>query len=354
MSLQFTDPDNLDLEERLLTLINGCLEGFYKGSIDTGKLILTQQNKSGKQSSASKAFFKLLNKVVSDKKLTKIAVTDDSGLIRVGSFMFETIDIGDMECMKTSKTQVGPNKWSSFIHELIEQYEKQVNKVTKYPEAHKIALKADAEVLGLTKSPIALTQKQDGKIFTVVEQYSYPNNVTKYVELTYKDNKLSGPPKEVPKPGKSQDKQRFQAALDILRQAIANNAIEDYPEVLLAAKLMEQTTGIPARTTESPHGRLYATMEALGEDIEAWSSWIEDNGDNIIFDPVSWVFDYDSTRLLVEDRRILNPEVIDEIRFKFREIDLLMNKLDVNKDFTTIVDSNDDSSAKQSSLLIES
>jgi len=95
-------------------------------------------------------------------------------------------------------------------------------------------------------------------------------------------------------------------------------------------------------------------MEALGEDIEAWSSWIGDNGDNIIFDPVSWVFDYDSTSLLIEDRRILNPEVIDEIRFKFREIDLLMNKLDVNKDFTTTMDSNHDSSAKQSSLLIES
>ena len=122
----------------------------------------------------------------------------------------------------------------------------------------------------------------------------------------------------------------------------------------MLSKLMEQTTGIPARTTESPHGRLYATMEALGEDIEAWSSWIGDNGDNIIFDPVSWVFDYDSTSLLVEDRQILNPEVIDEIRFKFREIDLLMNKLDVNKDFTTFVDSNDDSSIKQSSLLIES
>ena len=88
---------------------------------------------------------KLIDDMEKDSRTCKIKVTYDSKMAIVGSYAGEEIDLGDIA--KFPETGGAGTQDSKVIHEVVEQWEKQINKKA-YQTAHKEGVKAEQNVTG--------------------------------------------------------------------------------------------------------------------------------------------------------------------------------------------------------------
>lgn len=137
-----------------------------------------------------------------------VAVGIESGTETLGgSYATGKIDVKDLETMAggTGVTDVG-----SLIHELVEQYHKQVKKTEYGGEAtgaHHEAIKAENAVNGTIRGPqkvVSATQHADGTLDAVVEvPYTYPDGKVVTTTLTITKNNIIKSEDKVTTPGKT-------------------------------------------------------------------------------------------------------------------------------------------------------
>ncbi len=141
------DGDNCDVTSSIqafLNVLNESLEGFYEvEALDNGQLIINRTGKKGEISNRVEAISSALGNLINNSNTVEITVTQNSSTVLGGSFDLETIDMTDVQ-----KFGDGPLLSSEgvIIHELVEQFEKQVNGIKSYKKAHNIAITAEGKI----------------------------------------------------------------------------------------------------------------------------------------------------------------------------------------------------------------
>jgi hypothetical protein len=132
--------------------------------------------------------------IINDPQVVTVGTGAGTGTL-VGSYAGSTIDIADIEAMAggSGATDVG-----ALIHELIEQYHKQVRSTGYGGEstgAHHEGIVAENAVNGSTRGAqrvITATQNPDGTIDATVEvPYTYPNGRVVTTTLTIVRNNVT-------------------------------------------------------------------------------------------------------------------------------------------------------------------
>ncbi|MCG8420273.1 MAG: hypothetical protein MJE77_20265 [Proteobacteria bacterium] len=168
----------------------------YTAKIDKGGYVTLEPNDMvGPASPQQEAMHKYLDQIISSSSDVTVDVGSSTKDTLVGSYVGESIDIGDIEAMagKGGATEEG-----ALIHELVEQYHKQV-KGTGYggesSGAHGKGIAAENEVNGTVRGAqkvVRVTQNADGTINAVVEiPYTHPDGRVVTTTLTITENNVT-------------------------------------------------------------------------------------------------------------------------------------------------------------------
>jgi hypothetical protein len=113
---------------------------------------------------ADNAFATRLRTIINDADTTTVAVGRNVATVLVGSFNGEVIDLDDKEQLNGDGQDGIPTEGGGIIHELWEQYQKQV-KGKNYDDAHHSALDAENAVSGGTSRRCGggATREEGGK-----------------------------------------------------------------------------------------------------------------------------------------------------------------------------------------------
>jgi hypothetical protein len=176
------------LRQRALVVMNRGIFGFTAQADTAGLVTLVRNTMQGPPSPQQQAMYNYLNQIINDSHVTTVSVQSGSDATLVGSYATGNIDIADIEAMVggSGATDVG-----SLIHELIEQYHKQVNSTGYGGEAtgaHHEGIVAENAVNGSTRGPqrvVSAAQNPDGTLNAVVEiPYTFPNSRVVTTTLT--------------------------------------------------------------------------------------------------------------------------------------------------------------------------
>jgi hypothetical protein len=191
---------------RALAVMNKGLFCFTAKVDGKGYVTLEAKAVKGKANAQQQAMHDHLEKIISDP--ADIAVDVESGTkTLVGSYATGKIDMKDIEAMAggTGATDLG-----SLIHELVEQYHKQVKKTGYGGEAtgaHHEGIEAENAVNGTVRGPqkvVSATQHPDGTLDAVVEvPYTYPDGKVVTTTLTIVKNDVTRSEDKVTNPGKA-------------------------------------------------------------------------------------------------------------------------------------------------------
>ena len=156
----------------------------------------------GAKKTANAELKKKIAEIEADKFSCKIQLTFDSKTVIVGSYLLQTIDLGDIG--RFPESGGAATRYGAFIHEFIEQWEKQKDH-KPFMESHQEAMKAEFGVTGNTRGaqgnpvanpdgsisiPITYTHKIVSKIVNNGVQTSEEKNVTITQTLTIKDGNI--------------------------------------------------------------------------------------------------------------------------------------------------------------------
>jgi hypothetical protein len=294
--LIFTNVDKAS-KARLVKLLKECLPNHTASLVDLGRhsvsLSVSAPSKGSKPKSGELALAKWISLVAGAKKATSIKIAtseDDRWTAFFDSFKQSLLDLKDLETLAGRKDGLA---CAIFAHALVEQFKKQVGNAS-YPAAHKAALEAEAEVLGATRYSDCYVGGYTGTVLC----WKYPpKGEVRCLAFAEYRNSPTAPPKPIARPSKGCSDYLI-TQLNVLKAIIAGET-EDPITALRIIRLLEEATGIAANTTESFAGRVYATEENLLQDVDAWSSWLEQNGERVRFDRATWSFypDYSNERL---------------------------------------------------------
>jgi RHS repeat-associated protein len=166
--------------DRVITQMQKSVGDLYTISVNKKGLVsMTLNSNAASQPTLKQQSAIDIYKQISDPegKTTKVNVVSDDNKVTVGSFKSKSIDIGDMEKFDNiDNTSGSPSVYSAsgkLIHELKEQYEKQVNDLG-YADAHNSAIIAENIENGSTRSPV----NQNGNCTNCSMYASGTSNVT--------------------------------------------------------------------------------------------------------------------------------------------------------------------------------
>lgn len=146
-------------------LVNKGLGGKGKISIDKSGNASLEKGK-GKMTKQQKSFFKDLQSVIENSGKTTIGLVENDKGVEVGSFDQETIDVADARSLGSSDltSSEAVSAQGALIHEVTEQFEKQVNGVTNINLAHATATASENRTNGSTRvgSPATVVQDKRG------------------------------------------------------------------------------------------------------------------------------------------------------------------------------------------------
>jgi len=169
---------------RALDIINAALLVKQANVDGEGYMALTDTDYNGPQTPAQVALATRLATIIGDGQDTSIAVGAAEKSVLIGSFNLEKIDIADMEAFGTGE---GVSAVSTLIHEIVEQYHKQV-KGEQMQEAHfGGGVAAEVEVSGATRGADVRESwtVTDGFLNAVLRiPYTYPNGKVLSVKMT--------------------------------------------------------------------------------------------------------------------------------------------------------------------------
>ena len=172
---------------RAMTLLNSGLL-FYTVSLDkSGNLSISANKTMGPPSGQQQALASRLTTIINDPKDVIMTVSAGSKTL-VGSYATGDFDIADIEAIGVS----------ALIHEIEEQYQKQVKSVAFGSEttgAHGEGIKAESEVKGAKRGAqnvISSSNNADGTLDAVVEiPYTYPDGKVKTMVMTIVKNNVT-------------------------------------------------------------------------------------------------------------------------------------------------------------------
>jgi hypothetical protein len=171
--------------ERAIALLNGGLQS-YRVSVSKGEVKITQNFVELPPNAQQQALADRLTTIINDSKDTVISISSGSATL-VGSYALGDIDIADVEMVGVS----------GLIHEIEEQYQKQVKGAAYGSEtsgAHGEGIVAESEVAGAKRGAqhvISVTPNADGTVDLVVEiPYTYPGGKVVTKVLTVKKNNV--------------------------------------------------------------------------------------------------------------------------------------------------------------------
>ena len=177
---------------RAIALLNAGLGNFYFVSVEKSGEVKMAPIRAAHTSSITgpnaqqKGLADRLWTVINDPKDVIMTVSAGSKTL-VGSYATGDVDIADIE----------PIGVSALIHEIEEQYQKQVKSVAYGSEttgAHGEGIKAESEVKGAQRGAqkvISSTVNADGTLDAVVEvPYTYPDGKVKTMVMTIKSNNI--------------------------------------------------------------------------------------------------------------------------------------------------------------------
>jgi hypothetical protein len=180
--------------QRVLGVMNRGLFGFTAQLDATGFVTLVRNGIQGPPTAQQQAMHDFLNQIISNAATTTVGVGAGDETL-VGSYATGRIDIADIEAMAGG---TGASDTGSLIHELIEQFHKQVNTTAYGGEttgAHHQGILAENAVNGRVRGPqrvVTATQNADGTIDATVEiPYTYPNGRVVTTTLTIVRNNVT-------------------------------------------------------------------------------------------------------------------------------------------------------------------
>ncbi len=176
---------------RVLKIINGALLIKKTNVQPDGYIALVDTGHQGPATKVQADLTKHLETIIGDSKDTEISVGDHEKDVLVGSYDAQKIDIADIEAFGKGE---GVSSLSSLMHEIVEQYRKQVQ-----GEAYDIAhftggVPAEEEMSGAVrgdhKVEKSVTNPDGSTELEVSIPYTYPNGKVVSVKLTIIDGNI--------------------------------------------------------------------------------------------------------------------------------------------------------------------
>jgi len=197
--------DKANIARALAVMNKGLFD--HTAKVDSkGYVTLEPKTVKGKANAQQQAMHDYLTQIIADP--ADVTVGIESGTEAIGG-SYETSKI-DIKALETMAGGTGFTDFGSLIHELIEQYHKQVNKKEYGGEAdgaHHEGIKAENAVNGTvrgTEKVVSATQHEDGTLDAVVEvPYTYPDGKVVTTTLTITKNNIIKSEDKVTTPGKT-------------------------------------------------------------------------------------------------------------------------------------------------------
>ena len=159
--------------QKFQAIVDGGLGGYYKANISKkGELTLASTGKTGAMTTQEKAFFKVLDDGINNKKDTKVTAVESDATVPVGLAKTAQIDVDDVN--KFGKTGDALTKQGALGHEIKEQYELQVNNLD-VNSAHTKATRSENAINGSTREMI--TPNIPNGIIVPVTTYPSPGKI---------------------------------------------------------------------------------------------------------------------------------------------------------------------------------
>jgi len=175
-----------DYVTRAIALLNSGLFGYTVSVDGSGNLSISRNQEVGPPSEEQQALASRLTTVINDRQDVIMTVSAASATLG-GSYATGDFDIADLETYGVA----------GLIHEIEEQYQKQVKSVTYGSEttgAHGEGIKAESEVRGARRGAenvISSTTNTDGTFNAVVEiPHTYPDGTIKTMVMTIMSNNI--------------------------------------------------------------------------------------------------------------------------------------------------------------------
>ncbi len=179
---------------RALAILNGGLFGYTVSVSSTGSVSIARNNIQGPPTLGQDTLRSRLENIINNSHDVLISISSGSRTI-VGSYATGDIDIQDMEAFGSG---AGANSVATLIHELEEQFQKQVNSMRYGGEtsgAHAEGIKAESEVIGATRGPqrvVSSSSNSDGTSNAVLEfPWTYPDGKVVTIVMTIDHNNVT-------------------------------------------------------------------------------------------------------------------------------------------------------------------
>jgi hypothetical protein len=189
------DPDHI---ARVLGILNRALFGYTVTVDATGIISINTNDLVGPPSQAQQAMYTRLNSIIGHAETTNIGIESGNENTLVGSYATGQIDIADIEAMAGN---IGVSDTGTLIHEIVEQFQKQVHGedynapgAGERSGAHGEGINAEEEQNGLTRGThrvVSQTANPDGTVSVVVEvPYTRPDGTGVITTLNIVNNNV--------------------------------------------------------------------------------------------------------------------------------------------------------------------
>jgi len=132
--------------DEFLNVVNEALDGFYDVNIsEDGELSIEKTDKEGEASERTNNFANVLGKLIDSEDTIVLTALENSGPILVGSYNDESLDVSDIKKFGNGELE---SSAGSIVHELVEQFQKQVNGIGYEAGAHAKGIEAENLVNG--------------------------------------------------------------------------------------------------------------------------------------------------------------------------------------------------------------
>ncbi len=170
-------------------MANSIIGVQYKVVVDSkGVVSLQKTDVQGPLTPAGQELVNTLQTIMNDPKPTKLEFVNNSPTVIVGQYSTGKIDLADIRQFGNG-IGVGENSGGALVHEMTEQYRKQVHG-EDYPTAHAAAFVAENRAVGATYGGDTIRQI-NSTTQEITTKWTYPGGKVVNVVWTLKNNNVT-------------------------------------------------------------------------------------------------------------------------------------------------------------------
>jgi hypothetical protein len=171
-------------------MANSIIGVQYKVVVDSkGVVALEKTDVQGPLTPAGQELVNTLQTVMNDAKPTTLEFVNGSSTVIVGLYATGQIDLSDIQQFGNG-VQQGANSGGALVHEIYEQYRKQVHGES-YPVAHTAAIQSENRATGATRGTETVKQINSSTIEVTIP-YTYPDGKVINTIMTITNNNVTG------------------------------------------------------------------------------------------------------------------------------------------------------------------